>query len=66
MELLDVGWPDDPVMPDVGARRVYVALATLRKLGLREVLLSQDDGYLFSPELEVTLSDAVSPDTRSG
>lgn len=58
-DILEAGWPGERVIPEAGANRVYVALATLRKMGLREVLLSRDDGYLFDPgvplsRLEVT------------
>ena len=31
---MEAGWPGEPVLPDSGANRVYVAVATLRKLGL--------------------------------
>ena len=51
--LLEVGWPGERVMPSAGANRVYVALTTLRKLGLRKYLLSRDDGYLLDPALPV-------------
>ncbi|MEM9456372.1 MAG: tetratricopeptide repeat protein [Myxococcota bacterium] len=56
--LLEAGWPGERVMPSAGANRVYVALTTLRKLGLRKVLLSQDDGYLLDPALPVERNDA--------
>ncbi len=51
--LLEAGWPGERVMPSAGANRVYVALTALRKLGLRAVLLSQDDGYLLDPALPI-------------
>lgn len=51
--LLAAGWPGERVVPTAGANRVYVALTTLRKLGLRGYLLSQDDGYLLDPALPV-------------
>ena len=47
--LLEAGWPGERVLPHAGAARVYVAVSTLRKLGLREVLVSRDDGYLLEP-----------------
>lgn len=47
--LLEAGWPGEKVMPSAGANRVYVALTSLRKLGLRTVLLSREDGYLLDP-----------------
>jgi predicted ATPase/Tfp pilus assembly protein PilF len=52
-ELLGHGWPGEKVHPEAGADRVYMALSTLRKLGLREVLLSRDDGYLLDPKVSI-------------
>jgi tetratricopeptide (TPR) repeat protein len=52
-QLLEAGWPGERVLPDAGASRVYVALGTLRKLGLREVILSRDGGYLLDPRVPV-------------
>ena len=54
--LLEAGWPGERMVPSAGANRVYVALTTLRKLGLRKYLLSQDDGYLLDPAMPVTRS----------
>jgi hypothetical protein len=52
-ELLEAGWPGERVLPDAGANRVYVALATLRKMGLKEVLKSNDSGYFLDPAVPV-------------
>ncbi len=54
-ELLQAGWPGERVRPEAGANRVYVALATLRRMGLRQVLLSRDDGYLLDPTVSLEL-----------
>lgn len=54
--LLQAGWPGERMVPSAGANRVYVALTTLRKLGLRKYLLSQDDGYLLDPAMPVVRS----------
>lgn len=51
-ELLEAGWPGERVKHEAGTLRVYNALSTLRKLGLRAVLLSRDDGYLLDPSVE--------------
>jgi hypothetical protein len=51
--LLAAGWPGERVVPAAGANRVYVALTTLRKLGLRGLVLSQDDGYLIDPAVPI-------------
>lgn len=50
--LLEAGWPGERVKHEAGTLRVYNALSTLRKLGLRSVLLSRDDGYLLDPKVE--------------
>jgi hypothetical protein len=36
-----------------GARRVYTALSTLRKLGMRDVLRRSDDGFALHPGVVV-------------
>jgi hypothetical protein len=54
--LLALGWPGDRVLPAAGAHRVRVAIATLRRLGLREHLVSRDDGYLLDPAAAVELA----------
>ncbi len=54
-DLLAAGWPGERVLRDAGAGRVYVALGTLRKLGLRDVIVSRDGGYLLDPKLEVVV-----------
>jgi hypothetical protein len=51
------GWPGQHIQTESAATRVRVAIATLRKLGLREVLLTRDDGYLFDPDVVVELED---------
>jgi hypothetical protein len=52
-ELLAAGWPGERVLAAAGAHRVRVALSTLRKLGLRELLQTTDDGYCFDPRVAV-------------
>ncbi|MFO0618804.1 MAG: NACHT domain-containing protein [Polyangiaceae bacterium] len=58
-ETLDVasltssGWPNERILVEAASTRVRVAIATLRKLGLRDVLLTRDDGYLLDPEVVV-------------
>lgn len=43
--LIAAGWPGERPVGQSGAGRVYVALSTLRKLGLRDVLERHEDGY---------------------
>jgi len=52
-DLLAAGWPGERVSREAGANRVRVALATLRKLGLKSYLHSRPDGYALTPDLDV-------------
>ncbi len=56
-QLAEAGWPDDRAPADVVANRVYVAINTLRAMGLESVLLRRDDGYLLAPSLPVRRLD---------
>ncbi len=56
-ELLTAGWPDEKVLYDAGMLRVYTAVRRLRKLGLTDVLLRRDDGYLLDPEARFDRDD---------
>jgi hypothetical protein len=51
--LLAAAWPGERPKADAGFARVRNALATLRKLGLRDVLQTRDDGYLLDPSVPV-------------
>ncbi len=48
-ELLEAAWPGERVLPAAGAHRVRVAVATLRKLGLKDVIQTGEEGYRLSP-----------------
>jgi hypothetical protein len=48
-ELFASAWPDERPRRGVAENRVYVAIATLRSLGLRDVLRTRDKGYLLDP-----------------
>lgn len=52
-ELLEAGWPEERILADAGFTRVRNALFQLRKLGLRQAILTRDDGYLLDPSLSV-------------
>jgi predicted ATPase len=57
--LIEAAWPGERIKAEAASNRLYVALATLRKLGLKEQILSQDDGYLLEPTLEVIWSSGA-------
>jgi hypothetical protein len=52
-DIFHAGWPDENIKPHSMQNRVYVALSKLRKLGLNDLLLSRDDGYLLDPLVPV-------------
>lgn len=45
-DLVAIGWPSERVLPRAGASRVYVAIATLRKMGLDDVIERTAEGYV--------------------
>lgn len=47
------GWPDERIRAESSSARLRVTIATLRKLGLRDLLQTRDDGYLIDPEVEL-------------
>jgi hypothetical protein len=51
--LIARGWPREKVLPDAGRARVYVAISSLRKLGLGAFIVKRDDGYLLSPTVSI-------------
>jgi predicted ATPase len=56
-ELVAIGWPGEQILPDAAATRVRVAIATLRRLGLKEHLVTSADGYRLDPGIVVDLCD---------
>lgn len=52
-DVLEAGWPGELMSPESGARRVYVTINRLRKLGLGELLLTTGDGYMLAPRVDV-------------
>ena len=54
--LVAIGWPGERVLVEAAATRVRVAIATLRRHGLRQVLLTRDDGYLIDPAVRLEWS----------
>ncbi len=51
--LVGAGWPGERVLATAGAERVYAAVATLRRLGLRGFLVQQGEGYLLRADRPV-------------
>lgn len=56
-ELLDAGWPDEAMDERAGINRVYVAISTLRKLGLRSFIVRSRSGYRLDPAVRLQRQD---------
>jgi hypothetical protein len=54
-DLLAAGWPGERLPKKVGKDRLHTSLATLRDLGLRSSLLSDEEGFRLSPEIPLPL-----------
>ena len=49
--LFEAGWPAQEISETSASRRVYGAISTLRKLGLRNQILNSGDGYFLDPNV---------------
>jgi hypothetical protein len=58
-EIIDAGWQGERIRPEAALNRAYVALATLRKLGLREAIVTAAGGYCLDPAMAIRFA---SPD----
>lgn len=58
-ELFEVGWPQETITGRHAANRVYVALSTLRKLGLGQLIKRLDSGYGLDPDAPLLLLDQI-------
>ena len=56
-ELVAAGWPGEKVIATAGAHRVRVAIATLRKLGLKDAIVTTADGYTLASNITVVRVD---------
>jgi predicted ATPase len=62
-DLVTRGWPGERLIEQAGLDRVYAAIATLRRLGLRTVLLERE-GYLLDPRLEISHATSLVPTSK--
>ena len=51
--LVAAGWPGERMLPKAGATRVYTAIASLRRLGLRDMLVRDERGYLLRTDVAI-------------
>jgi tetratricopeptide (TPR) repeat protein len=52
--LVAAGWPGERMLPKAGATRVYTAIASLRRLGLKGTLMKSAGGYLLRPDISIS------------
>jgi tetratricopeptide (TPR) repeat protein len=55
--VLAAAWPGERVIASAGAHRVRVAVSTLRKLGLRELIQTVEDGYVLTLDCKAVQLD---------
>jgi hypothetical protein len=48
-DLVEIGWPGERLIREAKANRVYVALAQLRQMGMRDIIEHREGGYRFAP-----------------
>jgi predicted ATPase len=56
-EVVRVGWPAEKIGTDAALNRAYVALASLRKMGLRGLLMQGGGGYALNQAVVVRIED---------
>jgi predicted ATPase len=56
-EMLSAGWPGEKVTAEAGSSRVYVAIGTLKKLGLEDVIRGGRGGYFLDPDVRVRVAE---------
>ena len=57
-DMLDRAWAEEKLLPRAGANRVYVAMTTLRKMGLRDILVRTDTGYVLDPDVPLRIIES--------
>jgi hypothetical protein len=52
-DLFAAAWPGEKAIAHAAAHRVRVAIATLRKMGLRDALITTPDGYRLAATVDL-------------
>ncbi len=55
-ELIAAGWPGEKIQKRAAANRLRVALFSLRRLGLQDLIVTKPDGYQLEPSASVEVS----------
>jgi predicted ATPase/Tfp pilus assembly protein PilF len=61
-ELREIGWPGERMQPEAAANRVHVALAELRRRGLKRFILRRPNGYALAEALPIHRSETPYPE----
>lgn len=57
LEVQEAGWPGERMIASAGAHRVRVAISTMRKLGLRDLVKTVEDGYLLDASCPIAIAE---------
>ena len=60
--VIERGWPGERLQPGSAAGRVYTSIATLRRRGLRTIVVNVGDGYQIAPDVTVVLARGDEPE----
>ena len=52
-DLFEAGWPGEQPIAEAATNRVYVSLNRLRRMGLKDVLERDEEGYRIAPDVVV-------------
>lgn len=55
LDVVEAGWPGEKMRHEAATLRVYTTVRRLRALGLGDVLVTRDDGYLLDPDTALAL-----------
>jgi len=54
--LLEAGWAGERMRHDAATKRLHTAIWTLRSLGFEALLLTEGEGYLLDPRVDLLFS----------
>lgn len=56
LDVVAAGWPGEKMKHEAATLRVYTTIRRLRALGLDDVLVTRDDGYLLAPATKIAFA----------
>jgi hypothetical protein len=61
IEAFAAGWPGERAHPNAASIRVYTAIHTIRHLGLRQVLVRRNGGYILDADVKLATDETGEP-----